>query len=197
MSLSGESYISPRNAAALLFLCLFLSGLGKFFQSCHLCAYPAPLSTTGGTQTYFCLAELTGQTQLRKSRIKSSVLFLHYKTQLPHPDQKIRPVAREVSRGAGGHSAESQLWKNLSWKFSISPWILSGVLWQFPVLSHPPPPNCFSAVKLIRDADEAPNTYCSAPASSNIICQSLCRVWGGWGWINQLISQKGTIAEEQ
>lgn len=83
---------APRNGAALLFLYLLFSALGKFFQSCHLCAYPVPPSTAGRTQTYFCLAELTGQIQLRKSRIKSSVLFLHYQTQPPHPDQKIRPV---------------------------------------------------------------------------------------------------------
>lgn len=71
--------------------------------------------------------------------------------------------------------SESALGKSVLEKFSISPMILPGVLWQFPILSHPPP-NGFLVVKLIRDADEAPNTYCSAPASSKIICQSSCRV---------------------
>lgn len=80
---------APRNGAALLFLCLLLSALGRFFQSCHLCSHPAPPSTSGGTQIYFCL---TGQTQLRKSRIKGSALLLHFQTQPPHPDQKVRPV---------------------------------------------------------------------------------------------------------
>lgn len=154
-----------------------------------MCAHPAALSTTAGTQTYFCLAELPGRHS--SGNPGSGARPCSCPTRHSH----LSLLRKSHLCPSGG--TESQLGQNLSSKLSLSPGILPGALWKFPTLHPPPPPHCCSVEKLIRDAAEAPHTYCSAPASSKVICQSLCRLWGGRGWINQLISQSGTIAEEQ
>lgn len=192
-----SSHISPLHLPCFKFLpCSSLEwsstapSLSVTLSSGGILCVPT-LSTTAGTQTCFCLAELTGRHSSGNPGLRARPCSCTSK------QNHLTLLRRKSPLGSsGGHRTESQLGKNLSSKFSLPPGILSGVLWKFPALS-PPPPNCCSVLKLIRDADEAPNTYCSAPASSRTICQSLCRGRGGRGWINQLISQNGTIAEEQ
>lgn len=119
-----------------------------------MCAHPAALSTTAGTQTYFCLAELPGRHS--SGNPGSGARPCSCPTRHSH----LSLLRKSHLCPSGG--TESQLGKNLSSKLSLSPGILPGVLWKFPTLPPPPPPNCCSVEKLIRDAAEAPNTYCSA-----------------------------------
>lgn len=118
-----------------------------------MCAHPAALSTTAGTQTCFCLAELPGR----------------HSSGNPGPGAQpcSCPTRHSHLSLSGNHTCAHQggLRASLGKTCPQSSGILPGALWKFPTLHHhppPPPPKCCSVEKLIRDAAEAPNTYCSA-----------------------------------
>lgn len=61
MFLSGETLLSPQKWSSIAPSLSVTLSTGEVLSELPLCDHPAPLSTAGGTQTYFCLTELTAQ----------------------------------------------------------------------------------------------------------------------------------------